>query len=571
MATFKKILLSSDPMGIGNVLNRYRLTVPPNQRDFSWGEVREGERSDQVQSLLKDYSEAIERGSCYFVGTLVIAENDKAEAPEVADGQQRLATSTVMLAAIRDYLCTHDEEKLAGSIEHQFLFQVSRGTREDVPRLQLNVNDRDYFKKRVLSRPDSDLRNVEPTRPSHELIDLAAKQAAEKVAEIVAGEKQTVAIDRLNEWTDFIESGAQAIVVFTQDAGSAFKIFETCNDRGLDTSQVDLLKNHLFLLANKRLDEAKMLWAFTEAKLNMVDAPALVYLRYLTIMKYGPTLEKAVMDRVKEKVTSTQRAIEFLAEMDKDAKTFVAIFSPDDPKWTEYGSAANRHLATIINDLKVEQIRPLIMAVASKFSVEEAKKALRMFVCWSVRFLICGGRGGFLDKHYSEKAHDVGQGKIKTAAQLATLMIDEEIIPKDGVFRESFATARVARNYLARYYLRALELEAKGDIEPELVPNSAQEQINLEHILPENPESDWGIPDEIALGNFRKIGNMVLLQATVNSKIGNIAFDEKKKHFKNSQFFLTSMVAKEKEWGPKQIESRQKRLAELAVKTWPIK
>jgi hypothetical protein len=31
------------------------------------------------------------------------------------------------------------------------------------------------------------------------------------------------------------------------------------------------------------------------------------------------------------------------------------------------------------------------------------------------------------------------------------------------------------------------------------------------------------------------------------------------------------MVAKEKEWGPKQIESRQKRLAELAVKTWPIK
>ena len=37
-----------------------------------------------------------------------------------------------------------------------------------------------------------------------------------------------------------------------------------------------------------------------------------------------------------------------------------------------------------------------------------------------------------------------------------------------------------------------------------------------------------------------------------------------------SRVLLTSMAAKEKEWGPKQIDKRQEKLAELASKTWPL-
>jgi hypothetical protein len=559
----KNTKIDSAHMGIGTVLKRHRLTVPPNQRNYSWDE-------DTVVALLRDYSEAVHRGSSYFVGTIVVTKPEDVDVPEIADGQQRIATSTIVLAAIRDYFCTHDEEILASSIEHDFLFTVVRASKEKVPRIMLNVDDREYFRKRVLSRPDTDDRDVEPTLTSHRRIDDAAKKAAARVQELIAGQKPQVAVDRLNELVDFIENGAQIILVTAPDHLSAFVMFETLNDRGLETSQVDLLKNHLFRLAGDRLDEAQHKWALAMGHLETIDVPALVYMRYLNIMLYGPTLEKEVMARVKEKVTSRQRAIEFLDSFNDNAMTFVSIFSPDHQRWNGYGTAARRHLATILNDLKVEQIMPLVFAVASKFSVRETQKALKMFVCWSVRFLIAGGRGGFLDKHYSAKAYSVGKGDVTTSAQLVGAMVSEDIIPPDGAFKAVFASASVSRGYLARYYLRALELKAKDDNQPELIPNPTEEIVNLEHVLPQNPSDDWNVSDDVAIGNYRRLGNLALLQAGMNLEIGNVGFAEKKKHYRRSAFVLTTMIAKEKDWGPAQIAKRQQVLADLAVETWPI-
>jgi hypothetical protein len=63
---------------------------------------------------------------------------------------------------------------------------------------------------------------------------------------------------------------------------------------------------------------------------------------------------------------------------------------------------------------------------------------------------------------------------------------------------------------------------------------------------------------------------MVLLQAEKNTQIGSKSFDTKKNTFKGSEFILTSQITEYNSWGIKEIEDRQKNLAELAVKTWPI-
>jgi len=64
---------------------------------------------------------------------------------------------------------------------------------------------------------------------------------------------------------------------------------------------------------------------------------------------------------------------------------------------------------------------------------------------------------------------------------------------------------------------------------------------------------------------------MVLLQAKKNSIIGNSSFADKRRILKDSPFILTSEVANCESWGIKEIRERQKRLARLPVKTWPIK
>lgn len=556
-------------MGIGTLIKQNRLAVPSNQREYAW-DVQE------VTSLLQDFDGAITQSKSYFLGTILLTQSvDGATRPLVADGQQRLATTTILLASIRDYYCNIEEEDLADSIETDFLSEFDRPSKEDVPKLRLNVDDREFFRKRVLCRPndkeriEESAKSLEELRPSHQKIAQAANLCAEYVAQKTDGQKKQNALARLEEITEFILNSVRVITLVAPDDFSAFIMFETMNDRGVKTTQFDLLKNHLFDMARDRLDEVQHKWARMVAILESGDEPALDYLRYLLIIEYGPTQEKEIMERVRKNIGSRRIAIEFVDKLLDHAQDFVAVFSPEThAKWGDYGANARRHLATIQQDLKVEQIMPLIMAVSNRFSIREAKKAFRLFVSWSVRFLISGGRGGLLDKHYSQKAHLVGQGEIRTAEELTASLMD--ILPPNGAFHSKFLTATISRGYWARYYLRALELQVKGDPEPELVPNPSEEIITLEHVLPQNPCDDWFIDEEVAIGQYRRLGNLALLQSTSNGEIGNSAFNIKKKAYRNSAFYLTSMIAKEREWGPKQIAKRQKLLADLAVETWPL-
>jgi hypothetical protein len=62
---------------------------------------------------------------------------------------------------------------------------------------------------------------------------------------------------------------------------------------------------------------------------------------------------------------------------------------------------------------------------------------------------------------------------------------------------------------------------------------------------------------------------VLLLQATKNAIAANSSFASKRKHYAESSFILTKEVAASRQWGPTEIDVRQKRLAEIAVKTWP--
>lgn len=211
-----------------------------------------------------------------------------------------------------------------------------------------------------------------------------------------------------------------------------------------------------------------------------------------------------------------------------------------------------------------------MFAVGRHFSVKEAQKSFRLFVFWSVRFLIVGGRGGLLDRNYAIMAQKITSGEVKTAEALTSALAD--IILSDALFEASFGESRVSQVHLARYYLRALERSRNSQPEPEWIPNDDEQAINLEHILPENPGASWpGIDAETAKASLRRIGNMVVMQAKKNSIVGNSSFEDKKAILKGSSFLLTAEVAGYASWGVEQIEDRQRKLAKLAMQTWPVK
>ena len=93
----------------------------------------------------------------------------------------------------------------------------------------------------------------------------------------------------------------------------------------------------------------------------------------------------------------------------------------------------------------------------------------------------------------------------------------------------------------------------------------------MEHVLPENPGKKCTIKADIAAAFYKRLGNLVLLKATPNSTIGNEPFTAKKPELANSTYKLTEVTGKADNWGTDEIEARQKKLAEIAVNTWPLR
>jgi hypothetical protein len=119
--------------------------------------------------------------------------------------------------------------------------------------------------------------------------------------------------------------------------------------------------------------------------------------------------------------------------------------------------------------------------------------------------------------------------------------------------------------------LRALQRCEDGEKEPQYIPNPGRE-VTLEHILPSKPGIDWNhfTPEEQKV-YLNRLGNQVLLPATVNSKIGNASYTVKKPALAaKGNFSLTKETAIHASWGIDEIKARQKRLADLAIKTWPL-
>jgi hypothetical protein len=300
------------------------------------------------------------------------------------------------------------------------------------------------------------------------------------------------------------------------------------------------------------------------------DNAVLTFVRHYWSSREGLVREKDLYADIKKKVTNATRAVSFASDLERNAHLYVAIGNTSDLLWGRFGDTCRQHMETI-NTLRMIQVRPLILSILDGFANKEVKSAVRNLVSWSVRFLIHGGLGsGAIETHNCAAAKEIRDKKISTASQLFNRL--KGVLPSDTRFRESFASATVSKAYLARYYLRALERQAKGDPEPELVPNPNAEAVNLEHVLPQNASVAWKhIPPEEQVLLLKRLGNMGLMKTKINAKAGNDGYSSKSPFYAKSDFVLTREIAGRATWDRAAVDKRQARLADLAVQTWPLK
>lgn len=145
-----------------------------------------------------------------------------------------------------------------------------------------------------------------------------------------------------------------------------------------------------------------------------------------------------------------------------------------------------------------DRVRQAIrLSVIRHFSNAEIPKAIKHLLCAAVRITIAGPPAGTLEQHIAAVAPQIGPKGIMTTKDLAVEMLKEDVVPGDAKFRDGVTTARVSKESLARYYLRALEHAKAGESKPWHVSRD-EAKGTLEHILPKSKSKDWGIPEDEA-------------------------------------------------------------------------
>lgn len=555
-----------DLRGIGHELETRKLAVPIYQRDYAWGE----EDRDQVMDYWSDLTAAFSQGDDeeYFLGTVVLSKEsrDHGDRETIIDGQQRLATTAILLSAIRDEYSDRGDAKRSEHIQSTYLSKYDLDSGADVPQLMLNADDGPFFMKRIIEGTA-----VDAERYSHELIDRCYTTLKEQVSSLAEAQGAGWPA-RLNALVGFVRNRVKIISVSVPTESDAFLIFETLNDRGADLTIADLLKNYLFGHSGPQLDSVRNAWVGTMSALELSASGGKLFtdfLRHYWSSRYGPTRERELYAKIKERVVTQAQAVEFAGDLQKASRLYSAILNSDHEVWAGLGTIT-REQVQALQMLRLEQNRPLLLALLQHFEEAELKKAMRRMVSWGLRGLIVGGiGGGTTEKAYSNAAVKVREGDIKNTDELLTELA--AIVPSDEIFEAQFKTARVTQGRLARYMLIALERARNGESEPELVPNDREEEVNLEHVLPKNPNpNDWpDFGDDDQKEFLHRLGNMALLKKAENGRIGNEPFSTKKPILASSGLTWTQDAGAETEWTEAVIAERQERMSQHATATWP--
>lgn len=559
------ISIDSRLMSFGELLtgnNSY--TVLSFQRDYSWTE-------EQVDQLWDDITETLDedRGE-HFMGAVVVNNSKKPELMLI-DGQQRMTTMSILMCVLRDIAKEKGDEQLAQTISSKYLGSLNLRTRKTESKLVLNERNNQFYQENIVDTKNIDiLRDIykkKKLEKSNKLIVDAYFLLHKKVKERI--EKRGEFLEALIEIEECIRDKMVSILISVADEANSYLIFETLNDRGLDLSVADLLKNYLFSRCSDRIKEIQKKWEEINFLADRFELTK--FIRYYWLSKYGSVTEKNLYRKIATELRSSSQIFDFVNQLRESAEIYGAFENSQSQVWDSYSPDLKKNI-DLLSLFKVSQCYSVLLSAKECLPDELFPKVLRMIVILSFRYnVICGLNPNKLESAYSKSAKYIREQQPKTVKDIFEQLKEFYISDKDfeRAFAEKILSASNAK--LARYILSEIN-SSYGDSK-ELVANPNATELNLEHILPQKPSDKWLLEFSNIDQNqyIYRLGNMTLLDSSVNRKVGNTSFQDKcNTAFSSSRLDITKEILNYTVWGPTQIEERQKKMAKAACQIWRL-
>ena len=535
--------------------------IPLFQRPYSW------QRSDW-ETLWKDIVETYRYNPTggHFLGSIV--SKSQPGTPEgvspyiVIDGQQRLTTLSIIIAALRDRLAKGD--RAAGE-------RVA-----DLCLLNKYANDEYHYKIRptqvdraaYFAVIDGNCDNADDGEPNlirqayDFFFDALGKSADEEDDELL----DLARLERL------LLDGVEVVSITLEDDDNEYRIFESLNWKGAPLSQADLLRNYFFMRIPADQQQAlyDRVWLPMQ---SMLDSKTLAdFFRYQYMASGNFVREKDIYLKWRsnlERLEPDDLAAK-MRELADYARFYKRLIDPE----AEPDTAVRERLERL-NRWGGQTMYPFVLwlyegAGGRGVNPTEVARVLRLIESYLVRRQFCGIPTAGSNRFFMELAAQIPEGGIVGAVRQALSQPSgRRRWPNDKEFTEGLLAYELyegSRPDQRRLVIETLEQDRAHKEPAEL------RGLTVEHVMPRDLTDEWRdalgpAANQIHARLLHTLGNLTL--TGYNPELSNRPFSEKRRLFQNSNLAMNKQIAEEAEWGPEQIRSRGERLAARAIKIWP--
>lgn len=588
-------IISNDKHSVGDLFsNRNPFIIPKHQRAYCWGK-------EEVRAFCSDISEI---DSEYFFGGIVsvhqLAPNGPGRTYRVVDGQQRLATFTLLIAQLRnafielaktahklDEQTNEDTAKsLAEELNNTYLTYMDTRQRPPIRlnRLTLSKIDKEFFEDLL------DGKSTKETAISHKKLKNAWDIIDEELFQPILSDKLSSITNQLNKLQNLLEKILEQTVVIhivCDELDEAYQLFEVLNDRGKELAIGDFLRSTTLEILES--DEGKQNTVSNAWDEILSKGNAEKYIKtYLT--SYVGTIKRSNLHRqfqkqfftydnnslnVKEDVTNRVLNIKSIFKVyDSLVEGMWPYENPKTKSWEKY------RLNMLIKQLEHKLCIPFFIAVYENSNEEEFKKIVLMTEKFVFRYItISEQRANRLSQIYNKhilKIRNNGLVDINEyRSDLKELLVSH---CNDDLFGEQLRLFTYKNNSSTvkkmRYFLTTIEDyypwykdQKKSEIPyPSMDILINIDNVDIEHIYPQNPKRTNDSIEPLK----HKIGNLTFWSSDDNKSASNETFDVKKQYYKNSNIALTRDLCKYTTWGEQEINERENLYVEIAKHVFNI-
>ena len=535
--------------------------IPLFQRPYSW------QRNDWVtlwNDIIETYRYHPSGG--HFLGSIVsksLPGTPEGVSPYIViDGQQRLTTLSVVIAALRDRIANHDP--LAGDRLDDLCLMNKYANGEYRYKIRPTQSDRAaYFS--VIDGNYDPIGEDEPSlvRQAYDFFMDALKKNTDEE------EDEPIDLARLER---LLLDEVEVVSITLGEDDNEYRIFESLNWKGAPLSQADLLRNYFFMRIPADQQQAlyDRVWIPMQA---MLDSRALAdFFRYQYMssgdfvrvkdiyLKWRSDLDRLESDELENR----------LRELADYAHYYKRLIDPE----AEPDSAVRERLERL-NRWGGQTMYPFVLWLYEGAGGRGADptglaRVLRLIESYLVRRLFCGIPTAGSNRFFMELATQVPAGNIVEAVHRALSQPrGRRRWPDDEEFKEgllNYGLYEGSRPEQRRLIIETFEQDHSHKEPAEL------RGLTVEHIMPQAMSDEWREalgPDANAVHTrlLHTLGNLTL--TGYNPELSNRPFSVKRGLFQDSNLAMNRVIGDEVEWGPEQIRSRAGRLAARAVKIWP--